>query len=485
MSLGENGGRTSGWLFPARSALWVLLLLPALLFLTAAGAAAEGKPTGGVRPLVRTGSRAVRGGAGLDGPKQCITGTEFTWRLTGTDPRCRYELAVAVWDGSYADGQTADTVYDAHTLGTDTFRYTFYTPGKYSLVLDTYRDGTHEDQYWYDVTVADGGENEVTRIVRQAVADSRVPGDEFRTAANLHDWILEHCTYDYTYTYFDADALFLKGTGVCNTYSRAYGMLLREAGIGFRRVNGGGHAWNAVRIDGNWYHADCTWDDDDGAVDEFYRHRYCFVASDLLSADHQIEYYVGGAVSCVSLRDNYFIRPGTWYDFAWRTMGAYEIQLEEGYHWFSFAVVPYYDNYEDDYLDRLLGELIAWGMNGRTWEIRGRTYTGSFTYSHSRRRITGQHHSRGTLKLPGGLEMIGPGAFRNTAANTVTVPDGCTAIGEGAFAGADIWVISIPASVTRIAPDAFTAGMPVFIEAPENSYAAEYANRYGYRWLKR
>ncbi|MBR5152300.1 MAG: hypothetical protein IKW60_02075 [Clostridia bacterium] len=57
----------------------------------------------------------------------------------------------------------------------------------------------------------------------------------------------------------------VKGTAVCDGYVKAYQYLLREVGILSHMATGygagGGHAWNLVRLDGEWYYTDLTWDD--------------------------------------------------------------------------------------------------------------------------------------------------------------------------------------------------------------------------------
>lgn len=63
------------------------------------------------------------------------------------------------------------------------------------------------------------------------------------------------------------------GEGVCQAYAISLHMLLERAGIESRYIIGeinkeiepnpllNGHAWNMVKLDGNWYHLDPTWDD--------------------------------------------------------------------------------------------------------------------------------------------------------------------------------------------------------------------------------
>ncbi len=93
---------------------------------------------------------------------------------------------------------------------------------------------------------------------------------EREKAQVLHNWLIYNAHYDYTYSNYNASGVLIQGTGVCDSYSRAYCLLLSKVGIENKRITGiatnsagevGGHAWTLVKIDGQWYHVDCTWDD--------------------------------------------------------------------------------------------------------------------------------------------------------------------------------------------------------------------------------
>ncbi len=81
----------------------------------------------------------------------------------------------------------------------------------------------------------------------------------------LHNWLIFNAYYDLTYSNYEANGVLIKGKGVCDSYAKAYSLLLSKVGIENKRITGqtsdSGHAWNLVRIDGQWYHVDCTWDD--------------------------------------------------------------------------------------------------------------------------------------------------------------------------------------------------------------------------------
>ena len=101
------------------------------------------------------------------------------------------------------------------------------------------------------------------QVVGEIVAQVDASWTELQKALFLHDYLATHAQYDTTYTGNDAYAILVKGTGVCEAYTRAYRLLLNRVGIasGIVRSQNLDHVWNLVRIAGSWYHIDVTWDD--------------------------------------------------------------------------------------------------------------------------------------------------------------------------------------------------------------------------------
>ena len=124
-----------------------------------------------------------------------------------------------------------------------------------------------------------------------AILDSSPVGaSDFAKVAYVHDYIAQNFTYDYTYTNYDVYSMLVEGTGVCQPYSLLARYLLRRLGVETECVTSDSinHEWNTVRLDGEWYHMDITWDDADDAG--FYGqvgHEY-FLCSDeeFMQGDH-------------------------------------------------------------------------------------------------------------------------------------------------------------------------------------------------------
>ena len=129
--------------------------------------------------------------------------------------------------------------------------------------------------------------------VDQVVKDGM--GEEEKVKA-IHDYLIYHANYvnngDYSTAEnwaYGAGGVLLHKEGVCQSYAFAFYMMAISAGLECRFVSGtadgGGHAWNQVKVNGKWYYIDCTWDDPVGGGYENYK----YYLSESLWADHIAE----------------------------------------------------------------------------------------------------------------------------------------------------------------------------------------------------
>ena len=81
----------------------------------------------------------------------------------------------------------------------------------------------------------------------------------------LHDYLIKVNDYDYTYGKatgsYNAYGALVKGCSVCEGYAKAYKYLLNSVDIECEIIVSATHAWNAVKLEEQWYYVDCTWDD--------------------------------------------------------------------------------------------------------------------------------------------------------------------------------------------------------------------------------
>lgn len=160
-------------------------------------------------------------------------------------------------------------------------------PGKATLTITGINDYTGTLTLNYEILAPEEPDT-VEEKVDWIAAKCRAAGisDEWEIALWLHDWLIYNANYDYTYTYYHPDGVLLNGTGVCQSYTEAYALLLNEFSIENRILQAPemNHSWNLVKIDGEWCHIDCTWDDPGTGGAE--NHDYFGPNDALISRDH-------------------------------------------------------------------------------------------------------------------------------------------------------------------------------------------------------
>ncbi|HCT91960.1 MAG TPA: hypothetical protein DF613_11380 [Lachnospiraceae bacterium] len=90
-------------------------------------------------------------------------------------------------------------------------------------------------------------------------------------ALAVHDYLVLHCEYDKERldnntvpdVSHSAYGALVEEIAVCDGYAKAYFCILEKLNIPRTIVSSDSmhHAWNLVKIGGNWYHVDVTWDD--------------------------------------------------------------------------------------------------------------------------------------------------------------------------------------------------------------------------------
>lgn len=122
--------------------------------------------------------------------------------------------------------------------------------------------------------------------------------DEQKALA-LHDYLVQHMVYDQSandnpgFKKRNAYEALVNGIGVCQGYTLAYAALLEKAGIevDYCKSASMNHIWNYVKLNGNWYHADLTFDDiaanNQTGETGYVKHEY-FLLSDAAMAQAQL-----------------------------------------------------------------------------------------------------------------------------------------------------------------------------------------------------
>ena len=107
---------------------------------------------------------------------------------------------------------------------------------------------------------------------------------------------------------------------MCDGYSKAFKLLMDKLGIRCGIVSGetirssGGHSWNYVLIDGDYYWIDVTWDDpvgqDPNEVKRELLHTYFCITDEQLLRNHILDSNLLFVPQCTSLTYNYMRKNG-------------------------------------------------------------------------------------------------------------------------------------------------------------------------------
>lgn len=176
-------------------------------------------------------------------------------------------------DGTFFD--EVDVVLFAHTGVPVEGDYLWFHFGGYNVSSGAYyQNGKYYYDFVYEVEYHSTSEQE------QAVTDAIAPivedvlencSSDYEKVSAIYRFITDNVRYDFensddiSYTIkYSAYAALINKTAVCQGYTNLLYRLLLECGVDCRTVDGIGnkqqHGWNIIKIDGNYYLADSTWD---------------------------------------------------------------------------------------------------------------------------------------------------------------------------------------------------------------------------------
>ena len=172
----------------------------------------------------------------------------------------------------------------------------------------------------------------------------------FEKEKAIHDYMVANCCYDEEvyyaylqgdpfikgYTPYSIEGIFVYKTAVCDGYSQAFQLCMELLGIPCVRIigtaNGGGHAWNAVQLEGEWYQVDVTWDDPLPDSPGVIRYSYFNITDAEMSQDHDYtwDYSATGTkynysrmeAELLKKQENYFTNTSDYYAYIQKQLDA-------------------------------------------------------------------------------------------------------------------------------------------------------------------
>ncbi len=229
----------------------------------------------------------------------------------------------------------------------------FYVDGykctEYSLnnkITDISFGGTYSMTYEEVI----GTKNQIDEVLEPVLREVPLNEDEYYTIKYIYEFLINNTEYNKA-----ADnnqnicSVFLQGESVCQGYAKAMQYMLHKMDMqaflvtGF--TNGERHAWNLVKVNGQYYYTDPTWGDAsyfyngetvdaNGTYSPQINYDYFLVTTDEITRTHSVERVVE-LPECISIENDYFYREGLYFesydDDKLKHIFEYFQQSEDGY----------------------------------------------------------------------------------------------------------------------------------------------------------
>ena len=148
------------------------------------------------------------------------------------------------------------------------------------------------------VVVNQAGETALSKKVVEIADKFRHLSDVDKVMA-VHDYLIDHIEYSNPHIRSFAYGALIEGKAVCQGYAQSLAMILNNLNVECHTIvamtkgsNPVLHEWVRVKLDGEWYYIDLTWDDTPWAEDKNYK--YFLINTDMISRDHKTGYSLAG-----------------------------------------------------------------------------------------------------------------------------------------------------------------------------------------------
>ncbi len=156
------------------------------------------------------------------------------------------------------------------------------------------------------------------KAAKEIIAQLTPEMDDYEKLKFFHDYLILNCETDASYDYADTVyGALVRKKALCEGYTKAFSYLCNLVGIENVIVTGETyvpHTWNMVKLGGNWYHVDVTWDKSDDELHKLYPdvilYQYFMVTDSVIENNHKIWNYPAEAPKAYGIEENYFVREG-------------------------------------------------------------------------------------------------------------------------------------------------------------------------------
>lgn len=171
--------------------------------------------------------------------------------------------------------QLCDT-YMIETMGMQEYRVTtMQVEGQMTAVEVEF----HYFQDQYTLEQVKDMKRQTLNKAKELVRDLGLPNlSEFERVEAVNAYLMDNCVYPaqepYSCESHSPYGALIEQSAVCEGYARAAQLIFELCDVSSYYVvgetSGGGHAWNLVQIDQNWYQLDVTWNDTDASPNMYF-----------------------------------------------------------------------------------------------------------------------------------------------------------------------------------------------------------------------
>lgn len=193
--------------------------------------------------------------------------------------------------------------------------YTVYTVGGEVTQLE------FAPKYTMDYEERVAMQQSIDASVEQMLAGISISDSDYDKAKYVFETLIRNVDYDLAAPENqNIVSVFVYRRTVCQGYACATQYLLQQLGIESfivtGRANGENHAWNVLKLDGQYYYMDTTWGNSvysgEGLSRDFVNYDYLNVTTEEIERTHEI-YVPFYLPTCTATEDNYFVKEGLYF----------------------------------------------------------------------------------------------------------------------------------------------------------------------------
>lgn len=199
---------------------------------------------------------------------------------------------------------------------TSGYVYTQYTRGEELIGIDFSPNYTMERQEQEKLQA------QIDAKVEEITAGISMEASDYEKVRYVYDYLASNVAYDEgAGDNQNIISVFINGRTVCQGYACATQYLLDRLGVQAvivtGQANGEPHAWNLVRMDGEYYYIDTTWGNSSYTVDtqdeeRFVNYNYFGVTTEEISVTHEPNNNFV-LPDCTAKQDNYYVRENCYF----------------------------------------------------------------------------------------------------------------------------------------------------------------------------